>query len=487
MIWPHLQIVAQVATGRFLNSLPEGLVIALFAGMMLRFLPRQNSGTRFAVWFVALLAVAGLPLIGTFAGEHFPLAVTGSRPLLTLSGPWGLFLFVAWILAAGVALSRLASGLWHLRGLRKSCTAIELSQLDPAVQKTVADFHSPSSNPRSSSKRSVTIATSESVTVPAAIGFFKPMIVIPAWALRELSPEELNVILLHEFAHLRRWDDWTNLLQRTVRAVFLFHPAVWWIESRLTLEREMACDDAVLASTANPHGYAKCLVALLEKSFARRGWVMAQAAVHRAREASLRLAQILDVSRPATRCVSKPALGLVAIFSLACIMAVPHVPQFVAFGGNSGVDHTDASSIDVHAAAIRQPQFPAAMVIPAALHVSSSSPFEKTFENSLQRHVVPIAGKKSAARVSNRPLNHRLNTAPLEVTTRWRTDGSASANASAARVLPTAAPMPETLLLIRTAERVGPDSWVWSVTVWRVTWKNPEQKVVETSFNPKKT
>ncbi|MGD0568740.1 MAG: M56 family metallopeptidase [Candidatus Sulfotelmatobacter sp.] len=482
MMWPQLQTVAQIATGRFLNSLPEGLLIALFAGVMLRLLPRQNSGTRFAVWFVALLAVAGLPLIGDLSGNHSLLAAAGSRPLIALSARWGLALFLAWVLAAVVGMLRLASGLWRLRGLRKSCMPIDVSQLDPAVQKTIDDFRAPSSIPRLSILRSlvlrsVTIATSEHVSVPAAIGFFKPMIVIPAWALRELTPEELNVILLHEFAHLRRWDDWTNLLQRMVRAVLLFHPAVWWIERRLTLEREMACDDVVLATTANPRGYAKCLIALLEKSVARRGWAMAQAAVNRAREASLRLSQILDVSRPATRDVWKPALGLVGIFSLVCMMAVPHVPQFVAFEGNSGAVHAD----DLRPLAMSPSQFPAAVVIPAALHVTSSSPFEKM-------HVVPIAGKKSARRLSDHSGDHRLNVAPPVVSAKWITkSGPASANVSAAAVRQTAAQMPQTLLLIRTTERVGPDSWVWSVTVWRVTWTNPAQKAVETGFNPKKT
>ena len=206
------------------------------------------------------------------------------------------------------------------------------------MRTTLADF---------TSARSVTLATSERVSVPAAFGFFKPMIVLPAWALRELTPEELNVILLHEFAHLRRGDAWTNLLQKFVRAVFFFHPAVWWIERRLSLEREMACDDQVLAETANPRGYAKCLVALLEKSVARRGWAMAQAAVHRAREASLRVAQILDAGRPNTRHVWKPALGFVGAFSLLCLTVVPRVPQFVAFEPNAQALQTD----DAHAGA----------------------------------------------------------------------------------------------------------------------------------------
>jgi len=90
--------------------------------------------------------------------------------------------------------------------------------------------------------------------------------------LRELSPEELRVVLLHEFAHLRRWDDWTNLLQKLVRTIFFFHPAVWWIERRLSLEREMACDEAVLAETENPQAYAECLVSLQRKALFGAGW-----------------------------------------------------------------------------------------------------------------------------------------------------------------------------------------------------------------------
>ena len=89
--------------------------------------------------------------------------------------------------------------------------------------------------------------------------------------MQELSAVELNAILLHELAHLRRWDDWTNLIQKIVGAVLFFHPAVWWIEKKLALEREMACDDLVLAKTASPRAYAECLVSLAEKSLLRRG------------------------------------------------------------------------------------------------------------------------------------------------------------------------------------------------------------------------
>ena len=79
------------------------------------------------------------------------------------------------------------------------------------------------------------------------------------------------MILLHENAHLRRWDQWTNLAQKIVTALFFFHPAVWWIENRLTLEREMACDDIVLAQTASPRDYASFLISFAEKIAKRPG------------------------------------------------------------------------------------------------------------------------------------------------------------------------------------------------------------------------
>jgi beta-lactamase regulating signal transducer with metallopeptidase domain len=469
MMSPSFPTIAQIAVGRILNSLPEGLLLALFVWMMLRLLPRQNSGTRFALWFVALLAVAalplaGLPLVGDILSGHTVPVFGGARPVITIPGSWGSLLFLAWILAAWVALLRLAIGLWRLRDLRRSCTAIDPAELDIAIQKTVGEF----------SSRQVTLAASENVSVPAAIGFFKPMVVIPGWALRELPPEELNIILLHEFAHLRRWDDWTNLLQKVVRAIFLFHPAVWWIDGRLALEREMACDDEVLAGTGNPRGYANCLISLLEKSFARRGWTMAQAAVHRAREASLRLAQILDERRPHARNIWKPALGMVAAFSLACLMVVPRVPELVAFDRHV----PEIVGSDVHAAPLAHFQFPAAAVVPAALHIGPPS-IEKAPRHSAQvaRHVNQHPVHQHLADGASVPPAIAINatdagSSPLEVV-------NVGANGT---VVPA-----ETLLVVRTTQRVGANSWVWSVSMWRITWVNLEQDEAAKAPATKKT
>ncbi len=154
-------------------------------------------------------------------------------------------------------------------------------------------------------KRPVRLLVSDQARVPAAMGFRHPVVVLPAWTLRDLPADRLRHILIHELAHIRRHDDWTNLVQKIARAVFFFHPAVWWIDARLSLEREMACDEAVLAATGNPRAYAGCLIDLLERGCARRGWTMAQAAVARARDASVRIARILQ-GEPASQHAGRP-------------------------------------------------------------------------------------------------------------------------------------------------------------------------------------
>jgi beta-lactamase regulating signal transducer with metallopeptidase domain len=324
-----LRTVAQFSAERMLNCLGEGIAIALFAWLLLRIMGlrksrRQNSGTRFAVWLVALLAIAALPFAGALTlGSASRVAATGdSHSAITVPGAWAMYAFLAWALIAVLGLFRVAIGLWQVRQVRSHCVAIDLASFDPALRVTLGEFRS---------VRPVQVCVSDGVQVPTAIGFIKPLVVLPAWSIRELSSSELNAILLHELAHLRRWDDWTNLAQKLLRAVFFFHPAVWWIEGKLSLEREMACDDAVLAETANPRAYARCLVSVAEKSLVRRGLAMAQAAVSRVRQTSQRVAQILDVNRPQATRIWKPALGMVAAFAMVCVGLLPRRPELVSF------------------------------------------------------------------------------------------------------------------------------------------------------------
>ena len=99
---------------------------------------------------------------------------------------------------------------------------------------------------------------------------------------------------------LWRRDDWTNLAQKVLKALLFFLPSVWWIERRLSLDREMACDDAVLARSGTPREYAECLAHVAERSFLRRQLALAQAAVGRVRQLTARVAMILEPNRPSS-------------------------------------------------------------------------------------------------------------------------------------------------------------------------------------------
>jgi beta-lactamase regulating signal transducer with metallopeptidase domain len=312
--------LAQMSVERLVNCLVEGVVIAAFAWMLLHLAGRKNSGTRFLVWFCALVAIAVAPFVSFASAAGIP---RGAKAAITIPDSWALYLFAAWALVAAIGLARVAVGLWHLHSVRKNCTSVDAGTLDSSFATTLDQFRA---------GRCLQLLTSEEVRVPTAIGFFRPAVIVPAWALDELSAAELNAVVLHEVAHLRRWDDWTNLAQKILRALFFFHPAVWWVESRLSLEREMACDDLVLAHTSNPREYAKCLVSLAERHLLLRGMALAQAAVGRMRQTSLRVLQILDGRRPKSVKVWQPGPWVVAGFSVVCLVSAAHAPRLVAFG-----------------------------------------------------------------------------------------------------------------------------------------------------------
>jgi Zn-dependent protease with chaperone function len=108
------------------------------------------------------------------------------------------------------------------------------------------------------------VRASQETPVPAAVGLWSPAILIPSALLDQLSPADLDRIVLHEWAHIRRRDNWTNFAQELLQAVLFFHPAVWCIGRSLGFERELACDDSVVSATGEPVPYAGCLARLVE-------------------------------------------------------------------------------------------------------------------------------------------------------------------------------------------------------------------------------
>lgn len=320
-----LQVTARTAIGWMIYGLLEGTALAVFVWLLLRLLPRQNAGTRFIFWFSALLAMFFLPLLGAPARTGSAAASTSpgssTLSLITLPLSWAIVIFAVWALIAAIGLARVLAGLWHIHRLRRNSEEVDAKLLGPELTQLMGD-----------SRRPVSLRLSDQVHVPTAIGFLKPAIVLPRWFLDEgeISQEELKHVLVHELSHLRRGDDWTNLAQKFIKALLFFHPSAWWVEQQLSLEREMACDDEVLVRTS-PLNYAQCLKRVAEKSFLRRQIVLAQAVVGRVRQLSLRVTQILDVNRPNTTKIWKPALPVMVLAASLCGFSAWTAPALVGF------------------------------------------------------------------------------------------------------------------------------------------------------------
>jgi beta-lactamase regulating signal transducer with metallopeptidase domain len=326
----ELQPIALLVSERVVACLIAGTVLTACAGLALRVMSRQTARTKFALCFATLIGVAIVPGLGWWHAQA-AISQSGPAPILRLPEEWAIYVFALWAVGATVALGRLAFGLYRVHQLRSSCVPVTSTGINAALQVALTQFQA---------ERSVLLCTSGLVRVPTAIGFWRPAVALPSWCLRDLSPSELHSVVLHELEHLRRYDDWTNLFQRIVGAVFFFHPAIWWLESRLSLEREMACDDAVLAVVPDPKSYARCLVSLAEKSYLRRGIALAQAAVSKVQQLTARITQILDTRRPSATSIWKPALSIAAVTIFAGSASLEMTPRLVAFESSSQAAHS---------------------------------------------------------------------------------------------------------------------------------------------------
>ncbi|MFK7907658.1 MAG: M56 family metallopeptidase [Chitinophagales bacterium] len=115
--------------------------------------------------------------------------------------------------------------------------------------------------------RNVQLLISNKVEGPVTFRLFKPVILLPIQLFTGLSVTQIEVLLLHELAHIRRLDYAVNLCQSAIEVLLFFHPLIWWINRQIRLEREHCCDDLVLQIQSNPHLYAHALTSAQVKYF----------------------------------------------------------------------------------------------------------------------------------------------------------------------------------------------------------------------------
>jgi beta-lactamase regulating signal transducer with metallopeptidase domain len=150
---------------------------------------------------------------------------------------------------------KLGSDLIQLQRIRTVKTEPIGEAWEKYVQKLAAQLQIP---------RKVTLLISHRLSVPVMLGFFKPVILVPIAMVNNLSESQLEAVLLHELAHIKRNDYLLNIFQSIVETILFFNPFIWLISRIIRIEREHCCDDLVIANTAQPIQYAHALVALAE-------------------------------------------------------------------------------------------------------------------------------------------------------------------------------------------------------------------------------
>ena len=194
-------------------------------------------------------AAASLSPLGANADPNFRL---GEQAAISSDGG---FLWIArgWLAGVFVFALRIAFGLLVIDYLRRrNLIALPDALVDRfrALQRRVGI------------RRNVRYAECRSLSVPAVIGFFRPIVLLPMRALTGLTPEQLEAVIAHELGHIKRFDVAVNFFQVIAESLFFFHPAVWWLNQRIRADREDCCDDVAIATCGGTVGYARALATM---------------------------------------------------------------------------------------------------------------------------------------------------------------------------------------------------------------------------------
>ncbi len=241
-----------------------------FAGALL--FRKRNPRARYALYCTSLMLMLLAPAITfarysaqplDFASQTASLSAAGTGALERIAdtantlrssgGPLLPWIAALWF-AGVVGLSLRWTGGWlYLRFHVSRRTTPAQAELAARVDRV---------RERISLHRAVRVLRADWLAAPAVTGWLRPVLLIPGATVLGLSTDQLEAILAHELAHIRRHDSLVNLLQRVAETLLFFHPVVWWVSRRITQERECCCDELAVRACGDPLSYAKALLAI---------------------------------------------------------------------------------------------------------------------------------------------------------------------------------------------------------------------------------
>ena len=395
-----------------INTLWQAMAVAAVMWFILRLMPRVNAATRHAVWWAVLALVVLMPLITLLfrrapqpapaarteqlirtrplsssaakpravSGAYAPDPPLASAPLHALDsrpaaaprihipiefhlGNWPLSLLFFWISACCLLLSRIVYGYLRLRGVRNRAR-VASADLVMRFERHLRD---------SRTSRAPQLLVSDEVISPLAAGFLHPVVILPQTLPEEIAEPELDYVLLHELAHVTRRDDWTNLIGRLASAVLAFHPVAAWVLRRIHREREIACDDWVVAATGSAVQYAFTLGRLAEFCSTRRE-LLATEMAHKSSNISERIELLLRPRFHFSTRASLPRVSFCAVAGLALLGLSVRMPGWIAFAKDTTVAVTKNQAAPQSQGSAHEVRAPQTSPIAAPALVATLSP-----------------------------------------------------------------------------------------------------------------
>jgi beta-lactamase regulating signal transducer with metallopeptidase domain len=380
-----------------LNWLVQGTAVTVIVALGVRARGTMTAATRERIWWVTVIGLTLMPVAYLLAdldtAFRASLLAPAARPdpLMTVRVPWNrwaILILTVWATWTTVHLVQVGLALVRLQRTKKSSGPFPRDrEARLAVWTMMRDCARPA-----------TLVASTDVYCAAVLGLNRPLIAVAPDAIGRLTDEELDQIVLHEYAHIQRRDDLAIVAQRIISAVAGLHPAVWWLDRALTIDREVACDDWVITYAGARTRYARCLVELASSARSRRR-SLAPGALFSRSQLSIRVAALLDSRRSVglvpSRAAFLVALPAVLVLVVACVsmplvgVARDRPPQiFTPVGAAVVAVRAEASDVPVLATAPRlgivQPRGPRGPVESGPRSLREDSPSAPSFQTPVE-------------------------------------------------------------------------------------------------------
>lgn len=259
---------AQALTAALLHFVWQASVAGFLAWFVLFVLRQRSANSRYLVSCVALGVTAVLPVITLWLvyqnaapmsstsivatvsqSVTWMTVVPAALPWFTRLQAWALPVWACGVLLLSLRLVLSARQAYSLRRHGEPAQGAVLQTIERVAERLKLS-------------RPVRALTSSQSDGPAVVGWIRPVVLLPSATMLGLTPEQLEAVIAHELAHIKRFDYLVNMLQMLVETLLFYHPAVWWLSARIRHERELCCDDLAVHSCGDAVCYARALTRL---------------------------------------------------------------------------------------------------------------------------------------------------------------------------------------------------------------------------------